>query len=163
MAVLSLLTTKRQCRLDNRFTYNPIIEVAVLFAGIFVTMVPALLILSARAADLGVARPWQFFWATGALSSFLDNTPTYLAFFSMAQGLGLDGPMLGIPTTMLMAISAGAVFMGANSYIGNGPNFMVKVIAEEYKLKMPSFFGYMAYSFALLIPLYAVVTLVFFR
>jgi len=163
MAVLSLLTTKRQCRVDNRFTYNPIVEVAILFAGIFVTMVPALLILSARGAGIGITRPWQFFWTTGALSSFLDNTPTYLAFFSMAQGLGLNGEMMGIPTLFLQAISAGAVFMGANSYIGNGPNFMVKVIAEEHKLKMPSFFGYMVYSFAILIPLYVVVTLIFFR
>ena len=163
MAILSLLTTKRECRTDNRFTYNPIIEVAVLFAGIFVTMVPALLILSARAAQLGISRPWQFFWMTGSLSSFLDNTPTYLAFFSMAQGLGLNGDVLGIPTILLMAVSAGAVFMGANSYIGNGPNFMVKVIAEEHKLKMPSFFGYMGYSIAVLVPLYLVVTLLFFR
>jgi Na+/H+ antiporter NhaD/arsenite permease-like protein len=163
MTVLSLLATKRQCRADNRFTYNPIIEVAVLFAGIFVTMIPALLILNARGAELGVTRPWQFFWATGSLSSFLDNTPTYLAFFSMAQGLGLHGAVQGIPTMMLKAISAGAVFMGANSYIGNGPNFMVKVIAEEYKLKMPSFFGYMAYSAAILFPLFVVITLVFFR
>jgi Na+/H+ antiporter NhaD/arsenite permease-like protein len=163
MAVLSLLTTKRQCRLDNKFNYNPILEVAILFAGIFVTMTPALLILNARAAELGLSHPWQFFWATGALSSFLDNTPTYLAFFSMAQGLGLHGPVAGISTVFLQAISAGAVLMGANSYIGNGPNFMVKVIAEEYKLKMPSFFGYMLYSFAILVPLYVVVTLVFFR
>ena len=163
MAVLSLLTTKRQCRIDNRFTYNPIVEVAILFAGIFVTMIPALLILNAHGAAIGITRPWQFFWTTGALSSFLDNTPTYLAFFSMAQGLGLNGEMMGIPTLFLQAISAGAVFMGANSYIGNGPNFMVKVIAEEHKLKMPSFFGYMVYSFAILIPLYVVVTLIFFR
>ena len=163
VAVMSLLTTKRQCRTDNKFTYNPILEVAILFAGIFVTMVPALLILNARGAELGIAKPWQFFWATGSLSSFLDNTPTYLAFFSMAQGLGLNGDMMGIPTIFLKAISAGAVFMGANSYIGNGPNFMVKVIAEEYKLKMPSFFGYMLYSFAILIPLFVVVTLIFFR
>jgi Na+/H+ antiporter NhaD/arsenite permease-like protein len=163
MAMLSILTTKRACRIDNKFTYNPILEVAILFAGIFVTMIPALLILNARGAELGISRPWQFFWATGSLSSFLDNTPTYLAFFSMAQGLGLNGDMLGIPSLMLKAISAGAVFMGANSYIGNGPNFMVKVIAEEYKLKMPSFFGYMAYSFAILIPLYIVVTFIFFR
>jgi len=163
MAILSLLTTKRECRTDNRFTYNPIIEVAVLFAGIFVTMVPALLILSSRASQLGISRPWQFFWMTGSLSSFLDNTPTYLAFFSMAQGLGLNGDVLGIPTILLMAVSAGAVFMGANSYIGNGPNFMVKVIAEEHKLKMPSFFGYMGYSIAVLAPLYLVVTLLFFR
>lgn len=163
MAVLSLLTTKRQCRIDNRFTYNPIVEVAILFAGIFVTMIPALLILNAHGAAIGITRPWQFFWTTGALSSFLDNTPTYLAFFSMAQGLGLNGEIMGIPTLFLQAISVGAVFMGANSYIGNGPNFMVKVIAEEHKLKMPSFFGYMVYSFAILIPLYVVVTLVFFR
>jgi Na+/H+ antiporter NhaD/arsenite permease-like protein len=163
MAVLSLLTTKRQCRIDNRFTYNPIVEVAILFAGIFVTMIPALLILNAHGAEIGITRPWQFFWTTGALSSFLDNTPTYLAFFSMAQGLGLNGEMMGIPTLFLQAISAGAVCMGANSYIGNGPNFMVKVIAEEHKMKMPSFFGYMLYSFAILIPLYVVVTLIFFR
>ncbi len=163
MAVLSLLTTKRQCRIDNRFTYNPIVEVAILFAGIFVTMIPALLILNAHGAAIGITRPWQFFWTTGALSSFLDNTPTYLAFFSMAQGLGLNGEIMGIPTLFLQAISVGAVFMGANSYIGNGPNFMVKVIAEEHKLKMPSFFGYMVYSFAILIPLYVVVTLIFFR
>ena len=163
MAILSLLTTKRVCRTENKFTYNPILEVAILFAGIFVTMVPALLILNARGADLGIIRPWQFFWATGSLSSFLDNTPTYLAFFSMAQGLGLNGAMMGIPTLMLKAISVGAVFMGANSYIGNGPNFMVKAIAEEYKHKMPSFFGYMAYSAAVLVPVYIVVTLVFFR
>ncbi len=163
MTVMSLLTTRRQHRDDNRFTFHPIIEVAVLFAGIFITMIPALLILNARGAELGLTKPWQFFWATGSLSSFLDNTPTYLAFFSMAQGLGLNGPMMGIPTLMLKAISAGAVFMGANSYIGNGPNFMVKVIAEEYKLKMPSFFGYMAYSMAILVPLFVAVTLIFFR
>jgi len=163
MCILSLLTTKRVCRIDNKFTYNPIIEVAVLFAGIFVTMIPALLILNARSAAIGLAHPWQFFWMTGSLSSFLDNTPTYLAFFSMAQGLGLNGQVMGIPTIFLQAISAGAVFMGANSYIGNGPNFMVKVIAEEYKMKMPSFFGYMLYSFAVLIPLYVVITLIFFR
>jgi Na+/H+ antiporter NhaD/arsenite permease-like protein len=163
MAILSLLTTKRECRTDNRFTYNPIIEVAVLFAGIFVTMIPALLILSARAAQLGISKPWQFFWMTGSLSSFLDNTPTYMAFFSMAQGLGLSGDVVGIPTILLMAISAGAVLMGANSYIGNGPNFMVKAIAEEHKLKMPSFFGYMGYSIVVLVPLYLVVTFLFFR
>ena len=163
MAVLSLVTTRPARRAENKFTYNPIIEVAILFAGIFVTMVPALLILNARGAELGITRPWQFFWATGGLSSFLDNTPTYLAFFSLAQGLGLHGAKMGIPTLILKAISVGAVFMGANSYIGNGPNFMVKAIAEEYKLKMPSFFGYMAYSGAILIPLFVVVTLIFFR
>jgi Na+/H+ antiporter NhaD/arsenite permease-like protein len=163
MAALSVVTTKKEFRGENRFTWNPILEVAILFAGIFVTMVPALLIFGARGASLGIARPWEFFWATGALSSFLDNAPTYLVFFSLAQGLGLQGGVAGIPALILKGISAGAVFMGANSYIGNGPNFMVKAIAEEYKLRMPSFFGYMAYSAAVLIPLYIVVTLVFFR
>lgn len=163
MAVLSLVTTKRTLRQENRFSYAPIIEVAVLFAGIFVTMVPALSILNTRAAALGMVKPWQFFWAAGSLSSFLDNTPTYLAFFALAQGLGLGGLPVGIPPLILKAISAGAVFMGANSYIGNGPNFMVKCIAEDYKYKMPTFFGYMAYSGAVLIPLFILVTLVFFR
>ncbi|MDH4196353.1 MAG: sodium:proton antiporter [Candidatus Aminicenantes bacterium] len=163
MCVMSLVTTRREYRHLNEFTYNPIIEVAVLFAGIFVTMVPALLILGARGAELGLTRPWQFFWVTGFLSSFLDNTPTYLTFFSLAQGLGLGGAMLGIPVKILLGISAGAVFMGANSYIGNGPNFMVKCIAEEYRLRMPSFFGYMAYSALVLVPLYIVATFIFFR
>ena len=119
MAVLSLLTTKRECRTHNKFNYNPILEVAILFAGIFVTMIPALLILNARGVELGITKPWQFFWATGSLSSFLDNTPTYLAFFSMAQGLGLNGDMMGISSIFLKAIGAGPSFMGANSYIGN--------------------------------------------
>ena len=163
MAGLSLVTTKREFRGENRFTWNPVVEVAVLFAGIFVTMVPALLRLSAGGAGLGLTKPWEFFWVTGGLSSFLDNAPTYLVFFSLARGLGLQGGVAGIPPLVLMAISAGAVFMGANSYIGNGPNFMVKSIAEEYKHKMPSFFGYMAYSAAVLVPLYIIVTLVFFR
>jgi len=163
MAGLSLVTTRRSLREENRFTYDPILEVAILFAGIFVTMVPALLILNSRAAELGMTRPWQFFWATGGLSAFLDNTPTYLAFFALAQGLGLGGVPAGIPPLILKAISAGAVFMGANSYIGNGPNFMVKRIAEDYKFRMPTFFGYMAYSGAVLIPLYILVTFVFFR
>ncbi len=163
MCVMSLATTRREYRRLNEFTYNPIIEVAILFAGIFVTMVPALLILGARGAEMGVTKPWHFFWVTGTLSSFLDNTPTYLTFFSLAQGLDLGGAVLGIPAKILLAISAGAVFMGANSYIGNGPNFMVKCIAEEYRLRMPSFFGYMAYSALVLVPLYVVATFIFFR
>ena len=126
-------------------------------------MVPVLLRLSAGGAGLGLTKPWEFFWVTGGLSSLLDNAPTYLVFFTLARGLGLQGAVAGIPPLVLMAISAGAVFMGANSYIGNGPNFMVKAIAEEYKHKMPSFFGYMAYSAAVLVPVYIVVTLVFFR
>ncbi|MGA2531890.1 MAG: sodium:proton antiporter [Candidatus Aminicenantales bacterium] len=163
MAGLSLVTTRKEFRGENRFTWNPIVEIAILFAGIFVTMVPALLRLSAGGAGLGLTKPWEFFWVTGGLSSFLDNAPTYLVFFSLARGLGLQGAVAGIPPLVLMAISAGAVFMGANSYIGNGPNFMVKSIAEEYKHKMPSFFGFMAYSAAVLVPVYIIVTLVFFR
>jgi len=164
MAGLSLATTRKSYREENRFHYGPIAEVAVLFAGLFVTMVPALLLLGARGAELGLTKPWQFFWLTGGLSSFLDNTPTYLAFFSLARGLGVGGPAVaGVPGVFLAAISVGAVFMGANSYIGNGPNFMVKGIAEHYRYKMPSFFGYMAYSAAVLVPLYIVVTVVFFR
>ncbi len=164
MAVLSLATTKAGYREENRFHYGPIVEVAVLFAGLFVTMVPALLILGARGAELGLSRPWHFFWLAGGLSSFLDNTPTYLAFFSLAKGLGLGVPLVaGVPAAFLAAISTGAVFMGANSYIGNGPNFMVKCIAEHHHYKMPSFFGYMAYSVAVLVPFYIVVSAVFFR
>jgi Na+/H+ antiporter NhaD/arsenite permease-like protein len=163
MASLSLATTKKSWRAENRFTYGPIMEVAILFAGIFVTMVPALLLLGARGGALGIEKPWQFFWLTGGLSSLLDNTPTYLTFFSLAQGLGLKGAVAGMPEAVLKAVSAGAVFMGANSYIGNGPNFMVKRISEHYRYRMPSFFGYMAYAAAVLVPLYVLATLIFFR
>lgn len=170
MALLSLAATSTSVRLDNRFTYGPIIEVAVLFAGIFATMIPALLILHDRAGSLGISKPSHFFWASGMLSSFLDNAPTYLTFLSVAQGLGPatdGGGMLAlhdgaVSHTLLTAISCGAVFMGANSYIGNGPNFMVKAVAEESGVKMPSFFGYMGYSTAILIPTFIVLTLVFF-
>ncbi|MDP3703184.1 MAG: sodium:proton antiporter [Candidatus Omnitrophota bacterium] len=150
-------------RKHNEFTFLPIAEVAILFAGIFITMVPALVLLRAHGHEFGVTQPWQFFWLTGGLSAFLDNAPTYLAFVSLGQGLGLGGPFLDVPERILQAISLGAVFMGANTYIGNGPNFMVKAIAEEMKVKMPSFFGYMAYSATILLPLFLVVTLVFFR
>lgn len=166
MSVLSLMFTKKDIREKNEFNYAPIIEVAVLFAGIFVTMIPALLILEARGAALGVREPWQFFWVTGILSSFLDNTPTYLTYLSLAQGLAvaesLPQDVIGIPTDILVGISVGAVFMGANTYIGNGPNFMVKVICEHQGTKMPSFFGYMLWSVAILFPLFVLVTLVFF-
>jgi Na+/H+ antiporter NhaD/arsenite permease-like protein len=166
LAVLSLRFTHPRVRQRNEFHFAPIVEVAVLFAGIFITMVPALLILEARGAELGVQKPWHFFWAAGGLSSFLDNAPTYLTFLSLAQGLTAAGDLAkevaGIPVELLKAISLGAVFMGANTYIGNGPNFMVKVICEHQKVKMPSFFGYMAWSGAVLIPLFVLVTFVFF-
>ena len=121
-------------------------------------MIPALILLKAHGAELGMNDPWQMFWATGALSSFLDNTPTYLVFLQTAGALGAtEGIVTSVGTVsqiMLEAISAGAVFMGANTYIGNAPNFMVKSIAEENKIKMPSFFGYMGWSIAILIPLF---------
>jgi Na+/H+ antiporter NhaD/arsenite permease-like protein len=159
---ISYRFTPREIRANNKFTFYPINEVAVVFAGIFATMIPALLILEARGAELGIKEPWHFFWITGTLSSFLDNAPTYLTFFSLAQGLGIGGGIMGIPENILIAISAGAVFMGANSYIGNGPNFMVKSICEEAGIKMPSFFGYMIYSGVILIPLFMLMTFVFF-
>ena len=159
---LSLVRTPRAIRHANEFTFKPMVEVAVLFAGIFVTMIPALELLRTRGGELGVGAPWQFFWAAGMLSSFLDNAPTYLAFLALAQGQGLPGEVVGVPHAILAAISAGAVFMGANTYIGNAPNFMVKAIAEEAKVGVPSFFGYMAYSGAILLPLFALVTWIFF-
>lgn len=161
MGCLSYMFTPKEIRVQNRFTFYPIKEVAVIFAGIFSTMIPALLILKARGADTGIREPWQFFWITGG-SSFLDNAPTYLTFFSLAEGLNLRGSITRIPENILIAISAGAVFMGANSYIGNGPNFMVKSICEELGIKIPSFFGYMIYSSLILIPVFILVTTVFF-
>ena len=136
---------------------------AALFAGIFVTMLPALDLLRARGAELGVREPWQFFWATGALSSFLDNAPTYLTFLALGRGSGCAPEVVGVPHAILEAISLGAVFMGANTYIGNGPNFMVRSIAEERGVRMPSFGGYMLYSGGVLLPVFVLVTLVFFR
>jgi Na+/H+ antiporter NhaD/arsenite permease-like protein len=168
MTALSLATTPADYRKENGFTFGPIIEVAVLFAGIFATMIPALEILRVRGAEFGIVHPWQFFWLSGALSSFLDNAPTYLTFASLAQSLGpgtdaavhlAGGP---VSATLLTAISAGSVLMGANSYIGNGPNFMVKAIAEEQGVAMPSFGGYMLWSGSILIPIFIVMTFVFF-
>ncbi len=168
MTLLSLIFTPTDLRQKNRFSYHPIIEVAVLFIGIFITMVPLLMILHLKGAEFGITRPWQFFWFSGILSSFLDNAPTYLTFFSLAQGVtetlhaGAHA-VAGVEVNLLKAISCGAVFMGANSYIGNGPNFMVKSIAEEQKVKVPHFFGYMAYSALILLPIFALMTLLFFR
>ena len=162
-AALSMWRTPTAIRRGNAFTTYPIVEVAVLFFGIFLTMIPALDLLRARGAELGVRAPAQFFWATGALSSFLDNAPTYLTFLALAQGLGLANEVVGVPHSILIAISVGAVAMGANTYIGNAPNFMVKAIAEQAQVRMPSFFGYMIYSGLILIPTFVAVTFVFFR
>ena len=159
---LSLWRTPREVHRANEFTPHPMVEVAVLFFGIFLTMIPALELLRMRGGELGVREPWQFFWATGMLSSFLDNAPTYLVFLALAQGLGLVDEVVGVPNAILAAISMGAVFMGANTYIGNAPNFMVKAIAEASRVRMPSFFGYMLYSGAILLPLFAAVTWLFF-
>jgi Na+/H+ antiporter NhaD/arsenite permease-like protein len=150
-------------RKHNAFTFLPIAEVAILFAGIFITMVPALVLLRVHGHEFGITQPWQFFWLTGLLSSFLDNAPTYLTFVSLGQGLGLGGPFLDVPERILQAISLGAVFMGANTYIGNGPNFMVKAIAEENGVRMPSFFGYLGYSCLVLVPVFAALTWLYFR
>jgi Na+/H+ antiporter NhaD/arsenite permease-like protein len=163
LALVSLRLTPKRIRHDNGFSAGPMVEVAVLFAGIFLTMIPALDLLRLRGDELGVRAPWHFFWATGVLSSFLDNAPTYLTFLALGQGLRLPAEVVGVPASILAAISVGSVAMGANTYIGNAPNFMVKAIAEKAGVKMPSFFGYMLYSGAILLPLFVAVTLVFFR
>lgn len=181
MAVLAYATTAPANREGNKFTFGPIIEVAVLFLGIFITMAPALQILNAWGSghrevlgmQFGLSQPWHFFWASGSLSSFLDNAPTYITMAATAAGLknvSAEGPYLreflalnGDAVSLLAAISCGSVFMGANTYIGNGPNFMVKAIAEENGVKMPSFFGYMLYSGVILIPIFVAVTVAFFR
>ncbi len=170
MVIGSMKTTPKKYREENQFTMHPIQEVAYLFIGIFITMIPALFLLEHHGGELGIHEPWQLFWSTGMFSSFLDNAPTYLTFFSLTDGLlqsmGIAKAevlhnMLYIHPKYLEAISIGAVFMGANTYIGNAPNFMVKSIAEHQKVKMPSFFGYMAYSGLILIPLFILITFVF--
>jgi Na+/H+ antiporter NhaD/arsenite permease-like protein len=174
LAIASLTIGPKKPRKDNDFAWGPIVEVGVLFAGIFATMIPALAILQAKGASIGLSHPWQYFWATGGLSSFLDNAPTYLAFTATAQGqLGVEtvgaltasGVVPGIgfsPAQFLMAISCGAVMLGAMTYIGNAPNLAVKCIADHAGVRMPSFFGYMKYSIIVLIPIFLIVTAVFF-
>jgi Na+/H+ antiporter NhaD/arsenite permease-like protein len=170
MALLSWFTTPKGVHEINHFHIHPIMEVAALFLGIFITMIPALEILNTHAASLDLRHPWQYFWLSGVLSGFLDNAPTYLTFSAMASGLvGSRAEDLrtliasGLGERLLMAISCGSVFMGANTYIGNGPNFMVKSIAERSRIKMPSFGHYMLYSGAILIPIFILTTLIFFR
>ena len=168
LAALAWFTTPAALRRENGFTWGPILGVTVIFAGIFATMIPALAILNARGAELGLAQPWEYFWATGALSSVLDNAPTYLTFASAASSvLGTDATDLSQLVAhprgaeLLRAVSLGAVLMGAGTYIGNGPNFMVKTIAEQGGVRMPSFFGYLAWSSAVLLPVFAAVTWLF--
>ena len=171
---ISLKTTPKEAREGNGFTWEPILEVAKLFATIFITMVPAIamlkagkegplgFVISAVVNDAGEFSNKAFFWATGILSSFLDNAPTYVVFFETAGGTEKVAELMTQYSTTLLAISMGSVFMGANTYIGNAPNFMVKAIAEENKVKMPSFFGYMAWSGLILIPLFLLLTVIYF-
>lgn len=173
VALASLKLTPGQVHEDNQFSWGPMQEVAKLFAGIFLTIIPVIAMLkagvngpfgavvSAVTRPDGTPDPVMYFWATGVLSSFLDNAPTYLVFFNTAGG----DPAVLMTTlgTTLAAISAGAVFMGANTYIGNAPNLMVKSIAEERGVKMPSFLGYMAWSGVILIPLFIIMTFIWFR
>jgi Na+/H+ antiporter NhaD/arsenite permease-like protein len=173
VTLVSIAITPRAVRVANQFSWGPMQEVAKLFIGIFITMMPVLAMLKAGEAgafgavtravtgENGQPLPWAYFWFSGILSSFLDNAPTYLVFFNLAGGdpQQLMGPL----AATLAAISAGSVFMGANSYIGNAPNFMVKAIAEDRGIRMPSFFGYMAWSFGILVPLFVIVTFIWMR
>lgn len=159
LTIVSLSFGAKEPRRKNDFSFGPILEVAILFAGIFVTMVPALALLKEHGQALGLTDPWQYFLVTGGLSSVLDNAPTYLTFFSAAQGLELRPDIVGMPTLHLIAISAGAVLMGANTYIGNGPNFMVKAIADSQRYKTDNFAAYALKALCALAPIYVVVTL----
>jgi Na+/H+ antiporter NhaD/arsenite permease-like protein len=171
LTLLSVMLTSKQIRSANQFNYHAIIEVAALFIGIFVCMQAPIEILRAGGDKLEplLSSPMRFYWATGTLSAFLDNAPTYVVFFETASTMTPEGasgvvPLAGggaILEPLLVAISLGAVFMGAMSYIGNGPNFMVKSIAEQAGIRMPSFFGFMIYSVGILIPLFVVVTIIF--
>ena len=161
-------TTQKELRLANSFTWHPILEVAALFFGIFLSMMAAIQLLRHHGPDLGVDSPTLFFWATGILSAFLDNAPTYVVFFETAASVEPPAghevvQVLGgtISPAYLVAISLGAVFLGAMTYIGNAPNFMVKAISEERNVKMPSFFGYMVYSCIILLPVFFLASLIF--
>jgi Na+/H+ antiporter NhaD/arsenite permease-like protein len=161
---LSLLLGSSEIRQRNGFTYFAILEVAALFVGIFICMQPALAILNERGGELGISSPTGFFWITGGLSSVLDNAPTYLVFFKTAQALPSPAgsiEMAGVEVARLAGISLGAVFLGAMTYIGNGPNFMVKAIAEQAGVRMPSFFGYVLYSAGILLPVFAAAAVIF--
>ena len=164
MAILSLLLTPNLTRVSNNFTWRPIEEVAYLFFGIFFTMVPCLLYLESNAPTLGITMPHQFYYYSGLLSSFLDNTPTAVTFHSLALGLGVHSGNIvaGIGEENLRAICLGSVFFGSMTYIGNGPNFMVKAVAEDNNIKMPDFFSYIfKFSLIVLLPVFIIVQLIF--
>ena len=158
---LSLLLGAESVRRKNNFNYRAIVEVAALFFGIFLCMQPPLQILHVQGPALGLSSPMHFFWAAGSLSSVLDNAPTYVVFFETAKTLGGTDLVAGVSAQLLAAVSLGAVFMGSMTYIGNGPNFMVKAIAEKSGIHMPSFFGYMVYSCLILLPLFALTSWIF--
>ena len=159
LAILSYKITSLNLRKKNGFTWFPIQEVGKLFAGIFITVIPALSLLSINQESFSSLTDNMYFWITGILSAFLDNAPTYLVFFT-STGLNPDQLMNGV--SLLLAISSGAVFMGAMTYIGNAPNFMVRAIAEENDIKMPGFFGYMMWSFVVLVPIFILYTYIWF-
>jgi len=162
-AYLSFLLTPKLLKESNNFTWEPIKEVAYLFLGIFITMVPCLLYLEMNAKTFGISSPFQFYYYTGMLSSFLDNTPTAVTFHSLALGLGMNSGNIvaGIPEELLKAICIGAVFFGSMTYIGNGPNFMVKAVAEENNIKMPDFFSYMIkFSLIILLPVFILLQII---
>ena len=172
IGILSLKTTAQEIRKANDFDWGPILEVGKLFLGIFITIAPVLAMLKVGmdghfAPLVSLAHNAQgepinavYFWMSGMLSAFLDNAPTYLVFFNLASGDAVE--LMSHMSSTLLAVSMGSVFMGALSYIGNAPNFMVKAIAEQNRVKMPSFFGYMAWSFGILVPLFIIHTLIFF-
>ncbi len=170
LTALSLLLTPRKARTRNEFSFHAINEVAALFVGIFITMQVPLMVLAVHGRSLGMVEPWHYFWATGILSGFLDNAPTYQVFFETAKVMTEPGAAQNVVLTtgaevdgtLLQAVAVGAVFMGALTYIGNGPNFMVKSIADQAGIRMPGFFGYMVYSGAILLPIFVVISLIFF-
>lgn len=163
LAGLSLLVTRRERRAENRFTWSPIVDVIIVFAGIFVTMAPAINLLRIHGPALGLNEPWQYFWLTGSFSSMLDNAPTYLVMATLASG-GNDLSLLAQnQPAILAAISCGAVFFGALTYVGNGPNFMVKAIVEQSGRPMLSFVRYSAVAVLILFPIFLAITLLFFR
>jgi Na+/H+ antiporter NhaD/arsenite permease-like protein len=165
LVALSLTLGSSHPRRLNRFNYAAILEVAVLFFGIFICMQLPLEILAVEGRNLGLREPWQYFWASGSLSSVLDNAPTYVVFFqtaaSLTAAMGAGPAVAGVAERLLVGISLGSVLMGALTYIGNGPNFMVKAIAEESGVAMPSFFGYLAYSCTILLPMFVLITFFF--
>ena len=164
LAAASWYSTSRNVRISNLYSWEPLNEVVILFFGVFATMTPALLYLQAHAGEIGISTPTGFYYVTGLLSSFLDNTPTAVAFHTLAIEFssGCAGLVGGVREAFLVAVSIGAVFFGAMTYIGNGPNFMVKSIAEQDGVKMPSFFGYIArFSIPVLLPIYIIIQLLF--